>query len=188
MLQVVKYRLVGQVALLLHNGQLADPLNPWSRALKEVTGKRDKTDADHEEAARLEWFGSLYTDNGKIVIPGRCVDATLINSAKKKKKGRQAKSALMCQTNFVVEHDGPEDLDELWLDKRFNQRVLMKVKGNGVMRTQPLFFPWATTIEVSFDDNQLNPKEIDTFVEIGGVEIGLCEGRPRYGRYTAKKL
>lgn len=188
MLEIAKFRLTGISPLLQHNGQLADPLNTWARALKEVTGKRMKTDADYEEAARLEWFGSLYTENGKIVIPGRCMDATLINSAKKSKKGTQAKSALMCEANFIVEHDGPENLDDLWLDARFHQRVLMKVKGNGVMRTQPKFFPWAATIEVSFDTNQLNPKDIGGFVELGGVQIGICEGRPRYGRYKTQKL
>jgi hypothetical protein len=188
MLQTAKYRLTGVAPLLQHCGQLADPLNAWARALKEVTGKRNKTDADFEEAARLEWFGSLYTEEGKIVIPGRCMDATLINAAKKRKKGIQAKAGLICERNFALEYDGPEELDALWLDPRFQQRVLMKVKGNGVMRTQPKFMPWATTIEVSYDDGQLNGKDVDAFVEIGGQQIGLLEGRPRFGRYQVQKL
>jgi hypothetical protein len=189
MKQTAKYQLVGVSSLKLHSGQLADPLSPWSRALKEVTGKRNKTDADHEEASRLEWFGSLYTDEEKrIVIPGKCTTATLINAAKKRKKGMQAKSGLICEENSIVEYDGPEDLDALWLDGRFVERVLMRVARAGVMRSQPTFFPWSTTVVVSYDDNQLNLKDIDAFIHIGGEQIGVCEGRPRHGRYTATRL
>ena len=188
MLQTAKYQLTGVSPLLQHNGQLADPLNAFSRALKEVTGKRNKTDADHEEASKLEWFGSLYTENGRIVVPGMCATATLINAAKKRKKGVQAKAGLLCETNFVVEYDGPEDLDLLWADERFRDRTLMRVSGSGVMRTRPKFMPWATIIEVKFNDQMLNPKDIDLIVEIAGEQIGLCEGRPRFGRFVAQKL
>lgn len=188
MLQTAKYRLTGVSPLLQHNGQLADPLNPFARALKEVTGKRNKTDADHEEAAKLEWFGGLYVENGRIVVPGYAMTATLINAAKKRKKGVQAKAGLLCEDNFLVEYDGPEDLDLLWLDERFRDRTLMRVKGSGVMRTRAKFMPWATTIVVSFNDQMLNPKEITTFVEIGGEQVGLLESRPRFGRYVGQLL
>jgi hypothetical protein len=188
MRQTAKYRLTGVSPLLQHNGQLADPLNPWARALKEVTGKRNKTDADHEEASKLEWFGSLYTEEKRIVIPGRCMDATLINAAKKRKRGVQAKAGLICEANFVVEHEGTEDLDALWLDERFRDRTLMRVAQSGVMRTRPKFFPWAATIVVTYQDTLLNPKDIDAFVEIGGEQVGLLEGRPRFGRYVMQKL
>jgi hypothetical protein len=189
MKQTAKYHLTGTSSLKLHSGQLIDPLNPWSRALREVTGKRNKTDADHEEASRLEWFGSLYTDEDKrIVIPGKCLTATLINAAKKRKKGMQAKSGLICEENAVVEYDGPEDLEALWQDGRFFERVPMKVQRNGVMRTQPTFWPWAATVVVSYDDNQLNLKDITLFMQIGGEQIGVCEGRPRHGRFTVEVL
>lgn len=188
MLQTAKYQLTGVSPLLQHNGQLADPLNPFARALKEVTGKRNKTDADHEEAAKLEWFGGLYTENGRVVIPGICATATMINAAKKRKKGVQAKAGLLCESNFLVEYDGPEDLELLWLDERFRDRTLMRVSQSGVMRTRPKFMPWSTIIVVSYNDQMLNPKEIDLIVEIGGEQVGLCEGRPRFGRYVAQKL
>ncbi len=188
MLQTVKYQLIGIVALRLHNGQLADPLNQWSREIKKISGKRIKTDADHEEIARLEWYGSLYLANGKPCIEGRCMDATLINAAKKTKKGIQAKSGLICEGNFPIIYDGPENLDALWENEQFHARILMRVKGSGVMRTLPHFFPWSTTITVSFNDEALNERDIDAFVQTGGNTIGLLEGRPRFGRYAAKRL
>jgi hypothetical protein len=188
MLQTAKYQLTGVSPLLLHNGRLADPLSVFSRALKEVTGKRNKTDADHEEAAKLEWFGSLYTEDNRIVIPGPCMTATLINAAKKRKKGIQAKAGLLCEANFVIEHEGPEDFDLLWADERFRDRTLMRVSGSGVMRTRPKFMPWSTVIEVKFNDAMLNRADVTAFVQIAGEQIGVCEGRPRFGRFDSHIL
>ena len=188
MLQTLKYHLTGVVPLHQHNGQLADPLNTWAREMKKISGKRNKTDADHEELARLEWHGSLYLADGKPCIPGRCMDATLINAAKKTKKGIQAKSGLICEGNFPLVYDGPDNITALWEDERFRERILMRIKGSGVMRTMPSFFPWSTTIIVKFNDESLNHRDIDAFVKTGGDTIGILEGRPRFGRYAAERL
>src|SRR5688572_21014856 len=48
-------------ALVLHNERLADPLDSMTRAIGTFTKKRNKTITDHEEIARLEWYGGLYT-------------------------------------------------------------------------------------------------------------------------------
>ncbi len=41
--------------LMMHNGRTKDPLDPYAKALKKLTGKRKKTDADYLEISRLEW-------------------------------------------------------------------------------------------------------------------------------------
>jgi len=43
----------------MHNGQLADPMNRFTKAIKEITGKRKKSDSDHMEISHLEFLGSL---------------------------------------------------------------------------------------------------------------------------------
>jgi len=76
----------------MHNGQLADPSNWYSRAIKAISGKRGKTEADYQEMARLEWMGSLYLAQGVPCIPGYVLEATLIGrggAARKEKMGRQ---------------------------------------------------------------------------------------------------
>ena len=42
-------------SLIMHNGQTADPLNPFSKAMKEISGKRKKTDTDYEAMANIEF-------------------------------------------------------------------------------------------------------------------------------------
>lgn len=173
---------------MMHCGQLADPLNRWTKALKAVTGKRMKTEADHEEMARLEWLGSLYLQDGQPCIPGIAMQATLINAAKTLKKGPKAKAGLLCESNFTLVYDGPTDPATLWEDERFRDRTAMVVERSRVMRTRPIFFPWSVSISVAFNDELLNVSDVNAFVAIGGHTIGLLESRPRYGRYTGEPL
>lgn len=185
MKQVRSYQLTGVAPLMMHCGQLADPLNRWTKALKAVTGKRMKTEADHEEMARIEWFGSLYLERGAPCIPGIAMQATLINAAKTLKKGPKAKAGLVCESNFPLIYDGPTDPQSLWNDERFRDRTAMVVERSRVMRTRPVFPAWSATISVAFNDELLNASDVDAFVAIGGHTVGLLESRPRFGRYIS---
>lgn len=61
---MIKFRITlhGINPLLMHNSRLSNPLDPNAKAMKKVSGKRQKTDEDHAELARLEHAGSLYHD------------------------------------------------------------------------------------------------------------------------------
>ena len=48
------FKIVGVAPLVMHNGELANPMSEGAKALKRVTGKKAKTDADHAEIARVE--------------------------------------------------------------------------------------------------------------------------------------
>ena len=68
MYQMLYARICGLKPLLLHNGQLADPCNPITRASKEITAKRaKKTERDNELLGELEWIGGLYLAEPLIV-------------------------------------------------------------------------------------------------------------------------
>jgi hypothetical protein len=188
MLQTVKYHLESVSPLLMHNGQLADPLCLWAKRMKEITSKQKKTDADHEEIARLEWHGGLYLQNGVPCVPDVAQKATLFNAAKTLKLGKKLKAGLFIYDHAILTYDGPTDLDALWADEQFRDRRPMKVSGSMVMRTRPRFESWAIDIAVGFDDEVLNAGQVEQCVHIGGRLIGLLEGRPAYGRYNAKKL
>ena len=49
--------------LLMHNGQLADPLNEHTKRLKEFTSKKRKSDDDHIKIGEIEFQGGLYFDD-----------------------------------------------------------------------------------------------------------------------------
>jgi len=166
---------------------LANPLNEIAHRMKKISGKRQKTEVDLEELARLEWYGSLYLDDGQQpCLPGEVLEAAFVQAAKRQKRGTQA--GIICPSNYPLEYDGPSTLDELWQQPEFRLTVPVRVKNNRVLRTRPRFLTWAATIAVQFDDALLNANEVREIVRRTGSEIGIGDWRPRYGRFQAEDL
>jgi hypothetical protein len=187
--QTLSFRLISAAPLLCHNGQLADPLNDLARQMKKISSKRDKTDADLEELARLEWHGSLYLDSDRQpCLSGEMLEAAFVQAAKRQKRGKQAQAGIMCPSTYPLEYDGPSHLDELWQRPEFRLTVGVRIKNNRVMRTRPRFPTWATTIEVQYDPALLNENEVREIVRRTGSEIGLGDWRPRFGRFQVEDV
>ena len=184
----VKLKLMGISPLIVHNGQLADPLNRFSKMMKAVTGKRKKVDADYEEMARLEFLGGLYLRDQKPCIPGVVLTSMMVSAAKKLKKGTDFKSGIVIDSDPFIEYDGPTDPDSLWADERFRNVVGVKVGQARVMRTRPMFPEWTLQFGVQFIDELINKRDIADVIGIAGWQIGLCEWRPRFGRFRAEMI
>jgi hypothetical protein len=178
------FRITGAAPLILHNGQTADPLNQFSKSIAEITGKRKKTDADHREVARREWFAGLYIADGKVCVPYQLLEAMLIEGAKKHKRGPAAKAGLMVEAHAPLKYDGPENPGELWEDERFQLRVACKVGTSKVMRTRPIFKEWSLAPVVKYLPDLLNPAEVLSFLVAGGNQVGIGDWRPRFGRFN----
>ena len=63
-------------SLLMHNGRLANPFDPYSLAVKAITSKpaKKKTEDDAMMLYRLEWLGGLYLP--RLVPPSEADAAT----------------------------------------------------------------------------------------------------------------
>jgi len=185
----VTYRITGDAPLIMHNGNLANPLSKAAKALKQVSSKKKKTDADFERMAEIEFKAGLYIDEDSgPVIPGENMEATLYNAAKITKEGKIAKSACFVPKHAELLYDGPRDADGLWQDERFRNCVGVKVGMSRVMRTRPIFKEWAAVIEVEYEDSIVNEEQVDRWVQSAGTQVGLCDWRPRCGRFTAEKF
>ena len=167
----------------MNNGRKANPLDQFSKALKQISQKRHKTDADFEEMARLEWYGALYLNEGHPCIPGLVLDACLIDAAKKVRKGKRAIAGLFSSGEFKLEYDGPDNIDGLWEDERYRFSASVRIQRNKVMRMRPRFIEWACHVAICFDDRQLNEADIREFLSIAGRDVGLMDWRPRFGRF-----
>ena len=88
MYKTLTTRVVGVAPLLMHNGQTADPLNKFAKAMKEIAGKRKKTEADLVELARIEYLAGLYMGPNGPVIPSVMLEAAITEGAKKAKNGK----------------------------------------------------------------------------------------------------
>src|SRR5574337_118902 len=114
MFKTVAVHIQGKAPLFMHNGQLADPLNEHAKLLKELTGKKTKSDSDHAAIAMAEWRGSLYVNEaGHPCIPGDNIDKAIYDAAKTIKLGKVIKSSVMCEGTWPLIYDGPKDINKL---------------------------------------------------------------------------
>ena len=175
-------------SLLMHNSRLANPLDPIVKEIKRYTGKRKKTDEDHETIARLEHAGGLYIDpDVGPYIPGDNIMRCLFDAAKLTKQGAAITRGLFIKTDVnPLAYKGPRTTEELWT-KGYKHMASVKVGTQRVMRCRPWFTDWATEAIGILDPSVLELDDIGTIANNAGQMIGLCEWRnsPRHGRFTA---
>lgn len=196
-LQTVKMQFTGTAPLIMHNNQTANPLNLYTRALKKLTGKRQKTEADHLEIARLEWEAGLYLQDGLVVMPAVNIWACLIEGGKKSKRGVKIKSGTNIEENFcpltykgpkIIAPPGNGDLPRKDLDQFFgphSYQTIVKVNRMATLRTRPIFHDWSLGFTVYFDNTVLEAEEILLVAQDAGRLVGLGDWRPRMGRFEA---
>ncbi|MNH31240.1 hypothetical protein D3C79_915810 [compost metagenome] len=51
------------------------------------------------------------------------------------------------------------------------------------MRYRPIFLDWACQLEVAINTDVLDLQEVKKAIEDAGKLIGVCEYRPRFGRF-----
>lgn len=184
----ISYRLTSSAPLIMHNGQTADPLNKWAKLLKQISSKRNKTEADYEEMARLEFMAGLYLSDQGPILPAFVIDSLTINGAKKSKEGMTAKSGCFCLEHARLEYTGPRTANELWDDESFRFSALVRVGMARVSRMRPIFHEWAATVNLHVEDTMVNVARVDEWLIAAGTQVGLCDWRPQYGRFTAVRL
>lgn len=186
--QTLEMELSGVSPLLLHNGQTADPLNKYSKEMKKVSSKRNKTEADLIYLAKLEFMASVYLDKeGSIIIPSQLIEALFVNGAKRTKQGKQAQAGFLCFENPLLRFDG-EDLgiEELWERDQNRFTMAVKVQRNKVMRTRFIAEEWSLNFTTQYNDDHFNASDISQIFETSGMNVGLGDWRPKYGRFISK--
>lgn len=184
-MKTASYTIKGTTPMLMHSERLANPFDPLTRQLKELTKQRTKPEAVLLEIARIEWLGGLYTDeDGVIAVPGYNLLACIINGGKLHKLGTAVKRAAIVAEDWApVKYDGPKNADKLFENKGFVDIRSVKVGTAKVARCRPIFKAWQCTFTVAFDDSTLQASELDMCVKSAGMMVGLGDYRPRFGRF-----
>lgn len=174
--------------MLMHNGQTAAPLNKWAKAIKQISSKRKKTDADYEEMARLEFHAGLYMGENGPIIPSNNVEAMVIEAAKKSREGKIAKAGVFCNEHVSLEYEGPRTAEELWSDEDFRHVAIVRVQSSRVARTRPIFHKWEAVVKLSYEDTVTNLARVDDWMFIAGTQVGLGDWRPQHGRFEVERI
>lgn len=178
--------------LLMHNERLADPIDPYTRWLAELTGKRKKTERDHEEIGRREFIGAGYwlKDTGPQgqqsgpFIPTWNIIRCLQDAATRYKLGKQVLRGLVpVSEETPLIYDGPQEVDELWKSGLFHSRKGVGVGQKRVIRTRPCFTDWKLEAELELDLTILDPYTVSHIAKDAGLYIGVADARPRFGRF-----
>ena len=170
--------------LLMHNGQLADPLNQWSKKISEVSAVRKKTETNYNDLAEFEFHGSLYTKDNKVIIPAEMLEASIVNGAKKFKKGGTFKAAMYVEDHAFLNFGENIKADKLWKKKeKYSSRASARVGTNRVIRTRPKFDNWSVSFTIAYDSTLINKEDLEKALENAGALYGLGDWRPRYGRF-----
>ena len=183
--------LTGTAPLIMNNARMANPLDPAAKAYKVVSNKRNKTEDDLKAVFRLGHAGSMYydADTGPYV-QGDNIWKCLYEGALKHKMGPKVKEGVIILTDVnPLAYKGPREIEKLWADESF-RFMSMRVTGSGSRRTRvpfcrPVFREWKTAAEGTFDEGIIDLHELRLIAETAGARIGLCDWRPRYGRFTA---
>lgn len=184
------FHLTGVAPIILHNGRTANPLDPWSKALKGISSKRSKTDDDYAELMRIQWYASLYQNKeGQIILPSMMIEAALLNGAKKHKLGTLAKAALFVDQHSCLEFDGMDlSIDKLWERGENELTISCRVQSSRIMRTRFIAENWSAKINVCFESELLNLRQVVDIVDSAGSQHGVGTWRPRHGRFQAEAI
>jgi hypothetical protein len=184
-MKIMKVTFKGIAPLLMNSNVCVNPLHPITLERKQITGKRKKTEDDYLDLIILDLKGAMYYDE-KLgpYIPAICVEATLREAAKKIKKGTSVKSSLFVEPDFIkLEYEGPREFEKLIKDERFRDVRPVTVQRSQVIKARPRFNSWAINFTITYDELILDQEAMGQIFDIAGRQIGICDYRPRYGRF-----
>jgi hypothetical protein len=186
----IKIEITGTTPLLCHNITLADPDNPFVQEIATYTAKRKKTEDDRRAIERLEWFGGLYVENSRPVIPTANVRKAFIQAGKISKQGTQIARALNFTDLYVpLAYDGPKELEALFTDKSFSNRAAVGISGKRTMRVRPQFPTWALVANALLLEEVMDPDDLRRVAARAGQAEGLGDNRVNgYGRFTVQVI
>lgn len=179
--------LTGTTGLVMHNIQLADKTNPFTKEIAKLTDKRNRTEADDAEIERLEFLGGLYHDPDiGIHVPTGNVVKCFERAGTLTRQGTALVRAVALVTDRAPLHyDGPREPLKLWDLPEFHFRKSVGIQRGKVMRMRPIFRRWALTLELELVETVLDPDDFTRIAELGGRSEGLCDARKLgFGRFT----
>lgn len=185
----VRVTLTGTQPLILHNGRLANPLDPYTRELGAISRKRGKTDDDIAQMISIEARAAAYeTPDGYIGLPDSNAWRSIQEAAKAYKRGQDVSRAVIYDpvrvAPITVDGELVQVEDYLAREGAIDYRPV-GVQGRTVMRARPIIADWTTYHDFEVYTDIVMIEDLVQFVERAGRLQGVADHRPQYGRFTA---
>lgn len=160
--------------------------NAWTKEAKEKldkgsTGGKMSIDERIEEAGE-----KVYRDGENLVVPAQNLEACIVNGARKAglKRGRAGlapylEATVFCETRALslgrTEADGIHE-------------VIGRRGGNACVIRRPILNEWGLSGVLTVADDRMDANQIKQALEEAGLLVGLCDWRPKYGRFVVTRF
>ena len=188
----IKFKMTGVCPLMLNNPQTVNPMNEYSKALKELTSKRSKTDDDQNEIFHLKFLASCYINKkGQYILPSEMISKSFEAGAKENRLGAKFQRSVFVFNDSILKFaENGCSPEELW--KNHSEKYV-DIRPVGVQKakivTARMIVPeWTAEGELFFDESQLNKSEVWYAMTIAGQRYGIGTYRQKYGRYTIEEI
>lgn len=187
-LQTMEVTIEGTRPLLMGNGRVVDPLDPYTQAIKVIDSipSARRTDENKIEADKLRWIAATYTDeNGYLILPADNFQACLQDAGKMFKLGKKVASGV------AVIEDSPligvkKKAEELVNDPEYTLRKPVRRNGGtAVISVRPRFKKWGARFTVQFDDSIIGKDEMKLVLDAAGL-VGIGSWKQRFGKFVTK--
>ena len=172
-MKILKFRFESVSPLLQHDDKMANPFNDYTKRMKAISSKRKKTDDDLMEMARIEWMASLYhTERKGYYMKAECIEAAV---------------SVPDDPVFHFEHESlpPEELFRMDAYRDFRT---VKVQRANILRCRPIFCDWHCDVDIWYEESRWNERELKDVVDFAGRYVGICDYRPKFGRFKAIEI
>ena len=188
-------RITGASPLIVHNGAAGLDKQSWeSREIATITKRRgvNRTDTDELRLMELECQKALYVDaSGAITFPKAGFRTCLETAARKLKQGPLVREGVIV-TGLTLDYDKSLGTTREELAKTIQFTVPVVVQRARLLRTRPMFKQWGMVVTLDADDQLVELKMLQEWLDIAGLRIGLGDWRPEksgeYGRFTTESI
>lgn len=192
----MKVEIMGLTPMILHNGRTANPLDPFSKKMKALTSKRNKTEEDIEALLMVQWESSLYwNDDIGLYMPSENLYTAFYKGAKKFKLGSKCSAITFPEplgypiltanhTNFTALKADP-------LNKFIKTVVVQKSK---TISCRCILNTWSMKFSLEFETSVFDANEIKTILANMGQRIGIGVWTPSspkpgtHGKFLIKSM
>jgi hypothetical protein len=112
----------------------------------------------------------------------------IIEGSKKHKLGKTFKAGMFIEQDFPLVYPGPQNPRDMWDSGTFVNRTQVRNQAARIMRTRPIFRTWKCEFTVTINKELMDEQSVFQALTITGQQIGICDWRPRFGRFEVSRV
>lgn len=187
-----RVKLTGTKPMLQHNGRLANPVDLYTKRLKQLTSKRKKTEEDLVAIMQVEARGGCWeTTDHKLGLPTAAVWRSIHESAKMDKLGKTIERGLSYEDSCqpILVNGIEQKCDDFVADPTRIDYRSVKIGTSRTMRARPLIpAGWESVHTMELMTDLLDFESLIPLIHRAGKLYGVGDWRPIYGTYEAEVL